>query len=519
MTTPSSCTVTLTSLTSLPLPSFAASVPLRLSSRERILLTTLTQTLTVSEYTDLIDVVSRRNKSQRIVDAILEAVSIAIGLGMCGAGDTSRGTLNKEVLLAAKGDPSEASELLQEIFEVGRRNKILNPASMRSTYGKLMYLMQDSQSRTVATALEFSLHKPILMVSSFLSSIDCEDILTDADLTVAVCPVSEYDVKTGAKLSRDEISATVEAKRVVKAALIAKYSQESGCKPEEVERAIESISDAYTVVSQNVAPIKKMIGLLEDHFDPSREEKGYSLALSGGSGSMFNTSSYGYGMGRFGFGGGGGGGRSAEGPTLSHSHPQQYTFVWQTLHLWHRVHQHMHKLWVCADDDLLSTSSSYQLWNTGQGLNRVQSCPKVAKLMHRLLSETQAAAKAPWVGLSVVHLGDRDVPNALVFIDKYTQIPRILQPIVSFVENIDNFVSDPKIADYVAAQFGSERQMMMKVLVDYFKHGFDGSGDDGGSCIDGRLTSSWNWTSRIEKKRYYHAFLMSGFVGFDGEFK
>jgi hypothetical protein len=58
---------------------------------------------------------------------------------------------------------------------------------------------------------------------------------------------------------------------------------------------------------------------------------------------------------------------------------------------------------------------------------------------------------------------------------------------------------------------------------------------DAGSCIDGRLTSAWNWCSSLEKKRFFHVFLLTGkasasdlycdlclivclgFVGFDGE--
>ena len=87
----------------------------------------------------------------------------------------------------------------------------------------------------------------------------------------------------------------------------------------------------------------------------------------------------------------------------------------------------------------------------------MQSCPKVSSAMHQLLSIVQTQCGA-WVGLSVVHLGDRDVPNAFMFIDKvcfgllmmsvfalvvydcaqlcsltkcmqYTQVPRILGPI------------------------------------------------------------------------------------------
>eukprot|EP00588_Corethron_pennatum_P021251 CAMPEP_0194338246 /NCGR_PEP_ID=MMETSP0171-20130528/78939_1 /TAXON_ID=218684 /ORGANISM="Corethron pennatum, Strain L29A3" /LENGTH=139 /DNA_ID=CAMNT_0039102319 /DNA_START=165 /DNA_END=584 /DNA_ORIENTATION=- len=139
--------------------------------------------------------------------------------------------------------------------------------------------------------------------------------------------------------------------------------------------------------------------------------------------------------------------------------------------------------------------------------------------MTNLLDDVQAAAGRPWVGLSVVHLGDRDVPNALVFIDKYMQIPRILGPLVGFVDGIDGMCRDQKIKMYVTEQFGGPAELRRSVLCDYFKHGFDGSGDDGGSCIDGRVTSNWNWTSKIASKKYYQAFMLAGFQGFDGDFQ
>jgi len=206
-----------------------------------------------------------------------------------------------------------------------------------------------------------------------------------------------------------------------------------------------------------------------------------------------------------------------EGSKLTHDHHTQFTFVLQSLLLWREVINNMFKLWFMTEEDLLSTDSPYALRDTGQGLNRVQGCPNVWHTMHSILGKVQSQARK-WVGLSVIHLGDRDVPNALMFIDKYTQVSRILAPIVQCVERLGLLEEDVHIKA-LFDRLGGVLRLRQVILSDYFRHGFDGSGSDGGSCIDGRLTSSWNWCSKIEKKGYFPLFLLTGFKGFDGSFR
>ncbi|KAL9653051.1 hypothetical protein ABK040_006272, partial [Willaertia magna] len=187
------------------------------------------------------------------------------------------------------------------------------------------------------------------------------------------------------------------------------------------------------------------------------------------------------------------------------------------------ISRDLFELWFLAERDLFNEERPYHLSDTGQGLNRVQSAPLVRRAMERLLLKTQDLT-SDWVGSSVIHLGDAAVPNALMFIDKYTQIARILNPIIQTIKEIDNFIiKDENLKKYVDSTFGSAEDAKMAILLDFFRHGFDGSGADNfmmaGSCIDGRLTSCWNWTALVAKKPYYPLFLLGGFIGFDGDWK
>ena len=170
-----------------------------------------------------------------------------------------------------------------------------------------------------------------------------------------------------------------------------------------------------------------MIWYLQHYFTPREvDDRAFSLAISVGSG----------------------------GARLSHPHERQYAYVLQSLTLWREVAHDMFKLWHMAEADLLREGAPYRLTDTGQGLNRVQQAPATSRAIHALLGRCQARL-GTWVGSSVVHLGDHNVPNALMFIDKYTQVPRILAPVVLCIEQIDVLVRDPGLAAYVNGTFGS----------------------------------------------------------------
>lgn len=488
-------------------------IPLRLDYEERLYLRLLESTLDVSEYTDKIDILHSGNKNKKIVKEIKTLCSILSALVIANNYENGQKLVRDRDFLSNR-------EFFSYVFEIGRRYKILNPDRMRDSYGKLMYFLMDTRKTDIYNLLSFNCVSPIKTIYSLLKEKkDGFAIFGDNLLKIATMEIN-------AKTSRSEIQKQIKEKEAAIKYLAKKYATKNNKKSifrinipifstpsnnsndvemnnsdepepltsEEIERCIYSLSDYNTHLRMYCEPCQIMIEYLKAYYDVDEKNSNHSLSIETGK----------------------------QGSRLTHSHTRQYMYVLQTLYLWKEIGKNMFFLWSCAEADMLDIGNGYRLIDTGQGLHRVQSGPRVLNLMTKILNSVQRKVGG-WIGSSMIHMGDTNIPNTLMFIDKYTQVPRILTPIILCLQKIDDlYNSTEAMQNYITNEFGGVHKLKIMITSDFFRHGFDGSGGDNfneaGSCIDGRLTSAWNWCSKIEKKKYFPIFLLTGFTGFDGAF-
>lgn len=458
------------------------SIPMRLSPKERILLDNVEGALDISEYTDKVDVSSNNyfarnawDKEETIVSEQEDLCKQLAGLAI----SNDFQSMGAKMLRDRKLEDNE--DYFQRAMEVGRRYKIMNPDKMRCTYGKLLYVIMDNVNPRLRLSIDLKI--PVRTVYTLLAEVDKLEMLNDPLLAVAASEVDAGGSQEAASEARAQKQRALDT-------IVAKYASHDGLAEEDVRLVVASISDNFSFLRSNRGPVDRMIAYLKRYFNPHVTPANSEESLTIRSG--------------------------RNGSKLSHQHETQYYFVLQSLTLWREIMGNFFKLWRLAEEDLLDSRNGYRLCNTGQGLQRCQSAPRVSQEMSRILATVREKV-GRWIGLSVVHLGDRDVPNALIFIDKYTQVPRILGPLANTIDRIEELNADPHISSYIDKNFGDYERLRKLILADFFRHGFDGSGDDGGSCIDGRLTSCWNWCSKLEKKSYYPVFMLAGFQSFDGE--
>ena len=59
-----------------------------------------------------------------------------------------------------------------------------------------------------------------------------------------------------------------------------------------------------------------------------------------------------------------------------------------------------------------------------------------------------------------------------MFIDKYTQVSRILLPIVRCIQEIDSsMMKDEGMKSYIETSFGGGENLKRTILSDFFRHG------------------------------------------------
>ena len=388
-------------------------IPLRLSLGERKMLRLVEASMHCCDYTTQVDR-TFKSAARRTHEQLKGVTSVLLGL--VTACDYQAG----QRLLLQDDDSytyAEYESFFRQMFEITRRHKIMNPEKMRTEYGKMVYMLQDAVSPSVRPHLGFSVIGPIETVYKFLEERGGLEMLSDKLIETATEEILALNK------SRATIDSEIRQKERAVNMLKRKY-RSTRLSADDIHLCLYSICDNNSFLNSNRVPIDKIIDYLTTHFSPNKIEEGYSLSIVSGE----------------------------EGSRLSHSHERQYYYALQSLTLWRDIIDDMFRLWAMAEDDLLSESITYSLQDTGQGMQRVQQSPRAYKAMQEVLQRVQTnvghwvgtfgvvvvglccvhamicfvsllgeSSSALFSGSSVVHLGDHNVPNALSFIDKYTQ--------------------------------------------------------------------------------------------------
>nr|CCC93031.1 conserved hypothetical protein [Trypanosoma congolense IL3000] len=454
-------------------------IPLRLNMKERKVQRLMRGIVMASRYTDKVDNEAALKGNKRDATILKEIMSALSGL-IVGL------DVEKGAELHRSKDFAPFARDIQSAVESYRRYKMMNPDLLRTDYVKFLYMIQDAvQNKNVRETLGFCVAEGVITVGRYCHLLNIGKVLQDERLPLCITPVPFMN-------KRSKLNAALRNKDITVNGLVKEYSKRYGAKQDEVEIAVRSLNDANNFANENVDSIIQLLDLLLKHFTPNNVMEATDLNIVEGE----------------------------DGSRLTHSHRRQYYFVLQSLSLWKNICRSMFSLWTIAEEDMLNPNEPYELRFTGQGYQRVQKAPNLYNAINEVLQQTKMEL-GEWVGSERIHLGDDQVPNAFHFIDKYGQVSRIIVPILRTVSHVDKLQESPAHRAYIKEVWGGATEAKLAILRDFFRHGFDGSGgdnmDDAGSCVDGRLTSAWNWCNNIRWKPFYPLFLFAGFSSFDGD--
>ena len=276
---------------------------------------------------------------------------------------------------AAENSHADYAEFFETIFEVSRRYKILNPEKLRDVYGKLVYLLQDASG--VADDVGFG-RRPGAQSAKL------------AETGAPRCCRSAGRRRDADDQARARQVASRDQRDQGEEGAIGRGGTRPGSAGRGAAAVPLPIGDNQAYLYQARDP-RSDARLLRDTLTRSPPLTfAASLAIAEGTG----------------------------GARLTHDRARQYAFVGS------RSRCGARSLTTCSDcggspRTIAARIQQVRAARHGQGLQRVQQAPRVGRAMGQILHAVRARSTGNWVGSSLIHLGDSNVPNALMFIDKY----------------------------------------------------------------------------------------------------